>query len=149
MVKRSRPESAAEIRMERNKLLKFCHFRLKEALRDGYYLEAIAITDSIMTDRLESILARSLQANPEFRALGEAIKDVQKLDIDFVDSDLLDLLTKWSWKRNRWLHEMARIPEGESLAVHVRIEKAKETAFEGKQLLARLKREDVRLGKAL
>lgn len=149
MTQRSRPDSAPNIRIERNNLLKFCHFRLKEALRDGYFLEAIALIDSIMTDRLESILARSLQASPKFRTLGEAVKDVQKLDIELVDSELLDDLTKWTWKRNRWLHEMARIPEGEILGVHLRLHKAKEAALEGKALLARLKREDVRLGKAL
>lgn len=148
-MKRLRPPSNQSIKNERAKLLKFCHARIRLSIENEYYLEAISLIDSVITDRLESILSRSLEADPKFRTLGEAIKDVKKLQLHWSDSELLDELERWSWRRNRWLHEVAKISSDESWSVSERISEMKCSAVDGSLLLKRLISQDKKFGQAL
>lgn len=87
--------------------------RIEEAKENGFYLEAITIVESLISDRLESILTKSTGINIGFLPLGELIKKVEKSDIaqknDIISSSGIK---DWGNRRNVALHEMVKLEEG-------------------------------------
>ena len=116
----------------------------------GFYLEAIALIDSVATDRFESILSRASGRGLVFRELGSTIKEFESLGVEFLDdSSLVDEFQKWLYSRNRWLHEFARIGENENMSYSDRRRETENCAKVGHELLKRLIRADKKLGSAL
>lgn len=116
----------------------------------GFYLEAIALIDSVATDRFESILSRASGRGLAFRELGSTIKEFESLGVDFLDdSSLVDEFQKWLYSRNRWLHEFSRIAENENMSYRDRRRETQNCAIVGHELLKRLIRADKKLGSAL
>ena len=63
--------------------------RISNAIRDGYFLEAITLTESLLTDRLESRATFLLQCEFSFKTLGSLIN---KLKTEELDTDLCKLI---------------------------------------------------------
>ncbi len=117
MDKKERAERKAfkdKVGEARYELIKRAKERITEAKDNGYYLEAITILESLIADRLESILAKSETNEKGFKALGRLIKKVKNsttLDPGF--KNLIETeLDKWKDKRNQALHEMVKLEEG-------------------------------------
>ncbi|MSZ94763.1 MAG: hypothetical protein F2587_00860 [Actinobacteria bacterium] len=126
------------------------HFKIKQAIQMGFFLEAIALIDSVSTDRFESILSRATGKELVFRELAATIKEFKILKIQFIDDhSLVDEFEKWIHSRNRWIHEFARLAENENMNYRDRRKATQACAIAGHELLKRLIRADKKLGSAL
>lgn len=77
----------------------------KRAMESGFYLEAVTLMESIISDRLES-RATYLDKTTGFDTLG---KLCNILSSDTVLKDIIPQIVDWKNGRNRMLHEMSKI----------------------------------------
>lgn len=77
----------------------------KRAMESGFYLEAVTLMESIISDRLES-RATYLGKTAGFDTLG---KLCNILSSDTVLKDIIPQIVDWKNGRNRILHEMSKI----------------------------------------
>lgn len=110
-------------------------------MEKGFYLEAIALMESIITDRFESALIfyEFIDPSEAFRTMGQCLEKLHSEGIisDKLYSDLKD----WKNGRNRALHEMAKIEEGEQATFDQRYLEQKQIAEKGYVLFNSLKEE--------
>lgn len=101
------------------------------ALEAGYYLEAITICESLITDRLESRCGE-LGQPLAFKNLGALIRKLREIE---TDHDLYQLIDKdldtWRTNRNIALHEIVKFEKGEIPNWESRSEASKGYAEEG------------------
>lgn len=128
--------------MKRYRLYKSVIDRFMDARRDGFYLEAITLMESLITDRLESILIHYGIIRPEksFLMLGPCIKALQEAQ-GILSDDLLAQLDDWRKARNQSLHEIAKIEEGDSAIFNQRYENLQSIAIGGYNLFKAIKEE--------
>lgn len=104
---------------QRQALYANAYTRIDEAIKQGFFLEAITIEESIITDRLEARVAwLSEQTQREFRNLGPLVRilkgDDKNIKIRESDPDMQGLLLKidkWREQRNEALHELVKFPD--------------------------------------
>jgi len=120
----------------RYSLYKMAYGRINEALQQGFYLEAITIVESLVSDRLESRLTFLLGTDFSFKTLGQLITKIRGTETDsglllLVDKDL----DQWREARNKSLHEMAKIEDGDSSTWADRFTSLVPTSKEGLRVL--------------
>lgn len=99
----------------RYNLYKQAYSRINEAMQQGFYLEAITIIESLVSDRLESRLTFVMGYDFSFKTLGELITKTKNVETDVALRALIDQdLDNWRKARNKSLHEMAKIADGDS-----------------------------------
>lgn len=102
--------------------------RIEEALQQGFFLEAVAIEESIIWDRITSYLHDHGKTVPSRESFHNVIKLWQKEQCD--DScDLQEGVSAWRSQRNNTIHGMIK-----SENIDVFLEEAKATAERGKDL---------------
>ena len=92
--------------------------RLKKALANGFYLEAIFIEYAIMEDRLESVLRHSGKWNPkpdEFWSIDRKLTKVAKLAEEkrspaarYFPMELTGEIRAWKERRNQLIHALLK-----------------------------------------
>ena len=92
--------------------------RLKKALNNQFYLEAIFIEYAIMEDRLESVLRHSDNWNPKpgtFPSLDFKRKKIAKLAEEkknpirrYFPTELTDSIEEWKNQRNQVIHALMK-----------------------------------------
>ena len=114
----------------------------KKAEESGYYLEAITLYESMITDRLESALTKVTGENYGFMTLGQLIPLVKKhMPGSVLEKLMTDELDPWRVKRNNSLHGMAKLPEGETKRFEDEYSKCKDHCAEGKAIFRAIDRE--------
>jgi hypothetical protein len=84
-----------------------------QAIKDRYYLEAIAVTESLLADRLESRASFLLGADFSFKTLEGLIRKMLEIEVDRELKNLVsEKVAEWKDSRNRALHEMAKLARG-------------------------------------
>lgn len=137
--KRSQATATEHCGTLRYNLFKHAEERIEQSIQEGYYCEAIAIIESVITDRLESRLSYLKQINVGFQNLGPAITSLQKCETDETIILLLSELDYWRVKRNTALHELVKIEAVKSvLRWEQRLEDLSVSANEGYELLKKL-----------
>ena len=125
---------------QREGLYKFAILRVKEAQEKGFYLEAITLLESLISDRLESRLSM-LMGDYSFRTLEKIIKRVREYE---TDAKLRELVTNdlnaWKEKRNTALHEMVKLAEGDTRTWQDKLDTIKPAAEEGFELFRKIDR---------
>jgi hypothetical protein len=94
--------------------------RIKGALAHGYYIEAISIEESIISDRLSSYLVRTGHAKPDSHLdrtsfanlIGTWRQHVPEAIEDQYFSDLQSAVDKWRVRRNKLIHGMVKSHPG-------------------------------------
>jgi len=115
--------------------------RIEQSIRDGYYCEAITITESIISDRLESRLSFLKSENVGFYNLGYLLTGLKEIETDPDLITIIGEIDSWRRQRNKAIHELVKIERGRELITWgKRIAAIGETAREGYQLLVRLYR---------
>ncbi|MBO4737974.1 MAG: hypothetical protein J5606_00255 [Bacteroidales bacterium] len=122
--------------------------RYQEAIKQGFYLEAITLMESLIADRLESVVNYIYNENDDnkysynyttleilTRYIEKRIKENHYND-DFV-KDVEDIYA-WKNKRNEALHEIAKLDEKLSKTYEMIYNSAKQTAEEGYRLFRRI-----------
>lgn len=118
--------------------------RIKKAQEQGFYLEAVTLQESIITDRLISYLVGvkaikltvELYQYPPFGQLIKEWKMKHPNQINIGDySDLQAAVSEWGRRRNKVVHGMVKSHPGTPTELVVDfLEEAKLTAEQGKML---------------
>ena len=127
-----RPLSTFENRKLKYVLLANAHSRITYAISKGFHIEAIALIESVLADRLESAIH---SVNPELRiknALGSVIKTARELGV--IKEDLANRLKIWHDARSKIIHEMVKLSEDVESTWNERLKFARQVALEGQIL---------------
>lgn len=116
--------------------------RYLKARECGFYLEAITLMESLITDRLESLLIYYNLLSPEeaFMTLGPCINKIRS-EQGLLSDCLIEELDTWRKARNQSLHEIAKIKEGDSAVFNQRYSDLKSIAIKGYVLFKAIKAE--------
>jgi hypothetical protein len=116
--------------------------RMDEAIRKRFYLEAVMIAESVISDRLDSTTAhgKALAAGSAQRHvdLGSLIDRAKRSGLP---ADLATELHAWRGARNQVAHEVARAaPDDPTMPIDVFCGQAESAARQGQRLVHAMKR---------
>lgn len=118
--------------------------RAQRALSSGFYLEAIIICDSLMTDRLRLVMESNHEVPTDRATTGSIVNFLLGKKVTSFDDNLWNDILQWSRRRNKQAHEMGNI-SGESLIPwRTRLAEAKLVAQSGFSLVNRVSKESGR-----
>lgn len=143
-VKRTRAIATpgSEIAKARAAMYKSAYSRIAESSKAGFHLEAITIIESLISDRLESRLTFVLQRDFSFQHLGSLITKARQVETDPTLLNLVDQdLDKWRKSRNKALHEMAKIADGDTSSWQDRVNGLVPISEEGLKLLKTIEKQ--------
>lgn len=115
--------------------------RAQRALAAGFYIEAIAICDSLITDRLRLILTSNSEAPASHASTGKIANFLISQDVPCFDEKLWTDVLDWSRARNRHAHEMGNISGDDLVPWRTRISHANQVAKAGFALVNRVSKE--------
>lgn len=130
----------------RYKLIKSAAERISKAVEAGYPLEAVALIESVLADRLEKraqYLHRSsrnpssalVEVKDGFANLGPLISALKKEEPDPELRAALDRVNEWRKGRNLIMHQMAKIGTGALESWDDRLKSARQIAQDGIEVL--------------
>jgi hypothetical protein len=137
---RYRSLSSPEIGTVRGEIYRYTYKRARRAIKAGFYLEAIALTEFMMADRIESILSHLQDTPAQFRTVNQAVGDLLKRP-EYLDSELLHQIRSWSHGRSRWIHEFAKVSDQDHLTWRKGLKDARRVAEDGLELLTKITEE--------
>lgn len=110
--------------------------RVKKAIEEEYYLEAITLCESLIADRLESRLNHLTDSDDfSFKTLGCLHDGIRKHETNIELIQLVESrkgrLDIWRDKRNKALHAIAKIEDGDSREWEGKMKDCKAIAIEG------------------
>jgi len=146
--KRAIVEENSTVGKHRREIYKSAFKQIKLANEAGFYLEAITLIESLITDRLESRLSFLDGKDFSFKTIGKLIEKSIKIETDSELKKLIEIdLRKWADGRNKSLHEMAKIAEGDFSSWDDRYLKLKNISTKGMTLLRKIDRQCEKLKK--
>ena len=107
--------------------------RIERAIKNGFHLEAIAIEESLICDRIESAINVVTKKESYPETLGPLLSQLNKLSV-FPD-ELLHELDSSRINRNLVMHQMVKITNSDTTDWRSRMKFARSTALKGKLLL--------------
>ena len=128
-----RAPSTPELNKLKARLIGHAYKRVKRARSSGFHIEAIAILESLMTDRLESLIVRATNEQIKTGNLVPALKKVSELDL--ISEDFEIEIRLWSRQRAKIVHEMVKVTVVTDSEWSERMKFAKMTSAEGFRLL--------------
>lgn len=111
------------------------------ALKNGFFLEATTLMESLICNRLESRLTELTNREVKMDVLGSLCTNVIKSGEK--DNELLKIIDEiiiWKDQRNEVLHEAAKIGKGQKKTWEKYLVFAEETAEEGREIYDRFNR---------
>lgn len=99
--------------------------RAERAISAGFYLEALALCDSLITDRIRVIGAHSTSVPVETRGVNDGLVKLGRADISILDTSLIDETRKWGKQRNAAIHGFSKLSEYEGHSWAYRLKLAK------------------------
>ena len=136
-------ENISQLRFQ---LYKKAHERINESIEKGFYLEAITLIESLISDRLESRISFLTDSNFGFEALGTLIKKIKVIEEDDEFKEIVSIeLDRWRIKRNEALHQMAKIDIDNLQTWESKIIDLKEISINGNDLLKKIKSREQKL----
>ena len=121
----------------RRVILKETISRCNQAIKAGYYLEAITLMESLIADRLES---RALYLNKKNASFQTLFNLCGLLNDDEFLSYIIPDIREWSQRRNAALHTLAKIDDNNMVSFDQKYSVTKETARQGMQIFRRIDR---------
>jgi len=118
-------------------LIKKALNRTKRAIAEGFYLEAIVLVDSLITDRLSVIAHYSTDFSVEVKGVNNGVRSLVRAQVDIYDAELVSETLTWGRDRNAAVHGFSKLGEYEDLGWNQRINKAKGSAEVGLKLAQR------------
>lgn len=144
--KRAVRSSDNEVSQERYELYKSSFEWISKSISEGFYLEAISLEESLITDRLESYLTWRTNTDFSFMTLGKLQRAVEKHETDDALRLLvLDDLDQWREARNKAAHEMVKIEDGKQISWNDRMKINKTVAEVGLELIRKIDRQTRKL----
>lgn len=116
----------------------------KKAMDNGFYIEAIALMESAISDRMESTLNYLFPLKDysygTIGRLADALTHTNCYSIDFLSD-----IKGWAKKRNDAIHQMLKLLPEQDKSFQERYDELKQCAKEGKNLFRRLDNEHRKL----
>ncbi len=107
--------------------------RFNTAIEHAFYLEATALIESLICDRLESRLGELTQKSVEFGNMGDLLKRLNQVETDETLKAIMNkILNQWTGKRNYVIHQAAKIELGKKKDWKDFLRMAESTAMEGR-----------------
>lgn len=137
-ISKIRAPSTPALKASKAKLLRSAYERLARAKKLGSHIEAVAIIETLMSDRLEVLESFMLGKATQVDTLGRLLARVRKFEV--IPEDLLDELELWSKSRNLAIHRLVKITDPNEIDWNRRIIYIRNCARDGELLLTRLKK---------
>ena len=120
--------------IERHEIIKSAMSRFNTAIEHSFFLEATALIESLICDRLESRIAELTHKSIEFGTLGDLLKELNKIENDVELKNIMNkILYQWAGKRNIVIHQAAKIEQGKKKDWNDFLRFAESTALEGRK----------------
>ncbi len=119
-------------------LIKSARIRVDRAIKSGFHIEATALLESLIADRIESSIENKTGQIQKVQNLGPLVKNAVSHAI--ISEDLAVEIRKWSNDRAKVVHEMVKVSSKNSGSLKERMMFARELALEGKEILKKLER---------
>jgi hypothetical protein len=120
---------------QRRILFTKARIHIERSISEGYFCEAIAIAESIISDRLESRLSFLEDKNIGFFFFFKLTPGLLKLEKDEKLRELIRQVETWAKCRNRALHEMVKVEaDEEERSWEERIAHIRNSAIDGYKL---------------
>jgi hypothetical protein len=132
-----------EVGQARMQLIKKALDKIEAAKNQGFYLEAIAILESLIADRLESLIS-IVDKETGFQTLGSSIKKLKAIGSKFDKSFMKFIKNKlnpWRDNRNKALHEMVKLEANNLHEWEARYAKLEEEIGKGYKIFRRIDKE--------
>jgi hypothetical protein len=107
--------------------------RIDRAIAKGFHLEAIAIVESLICDRIESTISLVTTKESYPDTLGPLLSQLRKLSV--YPDELIHEIDSWRRDRNLVMHQMVKITNSDTTDWRSRMKFARLTALTGKSLL--------------
>lgn len=123
---------------DRYSIIKSMMSRFNTAVEHSFYLEATALIESLICDRLESRIGELTLAPVKFGTLGDLLKKLNSIENDEELKYIMNhLLYQWAGKRNLVIHQAAKIELGKKKDWNDFLKIAEKTANEGKRIFSK------------
>jgi len=117
----------------------YAYSRINQAIKQEFYLEAITLSESILSDRLLSFVKSHDKKVGVNTTLKQLISKARTFSIESevspMDLEMFDEIDEWRDKRNKCVHSAAKSEPGvPTISVEEFVAMARESAVEGKRL---------------
>lgn len=131
------------VQMLKGALFAKCFGRAKRAIEDGYYLEAISLSESMIMNRLSVVLNANLEDDFSKFSVGKSANNLISHKVPAFDINLWRDCLEWSKERNKISHKFADLDfiEQQTLDWRAKLNGAKLVAVEGLSLANRCSNE--------
>jgi hypothetical protein len=137
--KRAIRSSDNGVSQERYGLYKAAFEWIAKSIAEGFYLEAISLEESLITDRLESYLTWLTEDEFSFMTLGKLQESIKQHETDdALRALVLNDLDQWRKARNQAAHEMVKIEDGKKISWADRMRTNQTVAQEGLELVRKI-----------
>ena len=128
----NRAEWSEEVGLIKSDLIKSALKRVDSCIKTGHHIEAIALLESLIADRLEAGLNWKKREKQPISTLGPLLRD--SLNHKIVSENFCEEIRNWSMERNKILHEMVKVRNSASGNWRSRMNHARQLALEGRQI---------------
>lgn len=123
----------------RTSIFRHARRHIEQCISSGYNCEAIALIESVISDRLESRLSYLTKTDVGFKTLGYLLNELRQHEADPKMLEIAGELDKWRIRRNEALHELVKVEANKPfLPWEGRMKEIAKSATDGYVLLLRL-----------
>ncbi len=144
--KRTRSSSTKGINKAKAILISAAYNRAKRAISAGFYIEAIAIEESLICDRLEAMLSREQRKDIEISTIGRLLRQLAPFDV--IPEAFVAELTLWQRHRSQVIHQIVKVTQTDETDWRKRIAFASQISRDGLTLFSQLKALEVKHSKS-
>ena len=141
MSRKSTPSNAKNGNVIKHDHYREAFARINAAIANEYFIEAIAIEEGIVSDRLTSHLSHfgklPKQKHPSLKKLTEAWAKISKTS---EERDLIEKIDKWRDARNHAVHGIVKCSNEKKDSVNAFLKEAKDSATKGLEIVNELKK---------
>lgn len=120
---------------EKYEIIKSAISRFNTSVEHSFYLEATALIESLISDRLESRLSELKKSNVNFDTLGNLLNELRKLEEDIILIEIMNKqINNWSGERNKTIHQAAKIELNQKKDWNEFLKLAEKTAKDGRKI---------------
>lgn len=120
---------------ERYEVIKAAISRYNTAIEHSFFLEATALMESLISDRLESRLGELKKGSVTFDTIGNLLNALRKIETDIELKEIMNKqINTWCGDRNTVIHQAAKIEIGKKKDWNDYLKQAGKTAKDGRKL---------------
>ncbi|UAM99720.1 hypothetical protein K8354_07915 [Polaribacter litorisediminis] len=120
---------------ERYEIIKAVMSRYNTAIEHSFFLEATALIESLISDRLESRIGELTKQPVSFNTIGNLLDTLRTIETDTLLKQIMNKqINNWCGDRNKVIHQAAKIEIGKKKDYNSFLKLAKKTAKDGRKI---------------